>query len=215
MFAANNYGMLEANKLLSQMMRCVSLPTTTEADSLEILNRIWNGPGSDHLHLQAAKGFKEAGLSVDLYGKEDMEIAKEAADMWWERVPSTLGNYANMRAKLNAELEDLEETLGISRWPLISRRRFVDAWQKLRNQAPARAPLVAAPTYQPIASHETQLVRIRRRETPLTTRPHHARARATRARGRALNFAGSQAHTSQPWPLTLPFRPRPRPRSRY
>ena len=45
---------------------------------------------------------------------------------------------------------------------------------------------------QPIASHATQLVRIRRRETPLTTRPHHAPARATRARGRALTLACSQ-----------------------
>ena len=49
----------------------------------------------------------------------------------------------------------------------------------------------ALSAFQPIASHATQLVRIRRRETPLTTRPHHARARATRARGRALTFAGS------------------------
>ena len=29
--------------------------------------------------------------------------------MWWTPVPSGLGNFANMRQKLNAELEDLEE----------------------------------------------------------------------------------------------------------
>ena len=49
----------------------------------------------------------------------------------------------------------------------------------------------ALSAFQPIASRATQLVRIRRRETPLTTRPRHAPARATRARGRALTFAGS------------------------
>ena len=49
------YGMLEANKLLSQMMRGVSLPTTTEADSLEILHSIWN-TGGEHVHMQAAQG---------------------------------------------------------------------------------------------------------------------------------------------------------------
>ena len=67
-----NYGMLESNKLLNQLMGGVSLPTTTEADSLEILHTSWNI--SEHLHMQAAKGFKEAGLSVDLSGNEDYEI---------------------------------------------------------------------------------------------------------------------------------------------
>ena len=99
--------MLESNKLLNQLMGGVSLPTTTEADSLEILHTIWNT--SEHLHMQAAQGFKEAGLSVDLDGKEDFEIAKEAADFWWAPVPPSQGNYANMREKLNDELADIKQ----------------------------------------------------------------------------------------------------------
>ena len=101
------YGMVESNKLMHQMMSGVSLPTTTEADVLAILHTIWNT--DEQLHMQAAKGFKEAGLSVDLDGSEDYEIAKEAADMWWAPVPAMLGDYANMRDKLNDELEDIEE----------------------------------------------------------------------------------------------------------
>ena len=68
-----SYGMLESNKLLNQMMGGVSLPTTTEADSLEILHSIWN-TGGEHVHMQAAQGFKDPGLSVDLSGNEDYEI---------------------------------------------------------------------------------------------------------------------------------------------
>ena len=48
------YGMLEANKLLRQMQQGVSLPTTTEADSLFILSHIWNT--SEHVHMRAAQG---------------------------------------------------------------------------------------------------------------------------------------------------------------
>ena len=65
--------MLESNKLLNQLMGCVSLPTTTEADSLEILHSIWN-TGGEHVHMQAAQGFKEPGLSVDLSGNGDYEL---------------------------------------------------------------------------------------------------------------------------------------------
>ena len=59
--------MLEASKLTHQTQQGVSLPTTTEADSLEILHQIWNT--DEKLHIQAAKGFKQTGLSVDLDGK--------------------------------------------------------------------------------------------------------------------------------------------------
>ena len=47
------YGLLESNKLMNQMTQGVSLPTTTEADSLEILHRIWNT--GERLHIDSIK----------------------------------------------------------------------------------------------------------------------------------------------------------------
>ena len=102
-----NYGMLEADKLIHQMRCGVNLPTSTEEDSLAILNQIWNA--SDKLHMQAAEGFKQAGLSVDLYGSEDSEIAKEACDAWWAPVPPQYGNFNNMRDKINDELQNIRK----------------------------------------------------------------------------------------------------------
>ena len=72
-----SYGMMEANVLMHQMRKGAGLPATTDEDSLGILHSIWTRDTT--LHLQAAQGFKEAGLSVDLDGNEDFEIAKEAA----------------------------------------------------------------------------------------------------------------------------------------
>ena len=50
--------------------------------------------------MQAARGFKQAGLSVALNGSGDFEIAP---------VPPSLGNSGNMLDKLNAELLDSEQ----------------------------------------------------------------------------------------------------------
>ena len=51
-------------------------------------------------------GFKKVGHAVDLHGKEDMQICREAGVLWNE--PTTDG-YSNMRAKINAELQVLKE----------------------------------------------------------------------------------------------------------
>ena len=72
---------------MRQLRSGIPLPTTTERDSLQILHEIWNGPDNLELHKKAARGFKEAGLSVDLDGKEDDEITKEAAEFWKAPVP--------------------------------------------------------------------------------------------------------------------------------
>ena len=101
-----SYGMMEANELMKQMRTGIGLPTTTEEDSLGILHHIWTR--DTDLHLQAAQGFKEAGLSIDLNGSEDLEVAKEAREFWWAPLPAELGNYSNMREKINDELAEIE-----------------------------------------------------------------------------------------------------------
>ena len=59
------------------------------------------------LHIHASKGFKKTGHAVDLLSnKEDLEICREAGVLWNER---TTDGYANMRAKIDAELQDLKD----------------------------------------------------------------------------------------------------------
>ena len=58
------------------------------------------------LHIHASKGFKKVGQSIDLHGEEDLEVCREAGVLWNE--PTTDG-YPNMRAKIDAELQDLKE----------------------------------------------------------------------------------------------------------
>ena len=65
---------------------------------MSFLHHIWL---DEELHKTAAYGFKQAGLSVDLGGKEDDLIAKGARDVWYS--PTSEG-YPNMRAKLDVEL---------------------------------------------------------------------------------------------------------------
>ena len=66
------------------------------------------------------------------------ETTMNSLDSW---LAATIGNPAR-RAAVRAcvdslddfrcvELVDLEETIGLARWPVISRRRFVEAWKRL------------------------------------------------------------------------------------
>ena len=97
------YGMLEANTLLNKMhMASQVVPTTGPDDSLRMLHYIWR---DIEIHKGAANGFKECGLSVDLGGKEDFRIVKEAAHLWWS---TTSDGFTNMRANINDELSFLE-----------------------------------------------------------------------------------------------------------
>ena len=79
-----------------------------------------------------------------------MNTAPVTLDSW---LGATIGNPAR-RAAVRAcvdslddfravELVDLEETIGLARWPVISRRRFVEAWKRLCAE---RTPVVAAAT---------------------------------------------------------------------
>ena len=88
-----------------------------------------------------------------------MNTAPVTLDSW---LAATIGNPAR-RAAVRAcvdslddfravELVDLEETIGLARWPVISRRRFVEAWKRL---CADRAPVGAAATTSRDASTQT------------------------------------------------------------
>ena len=64
-----------------------------------MMARVWS---NYDLHEKAAAGFKRAGLSIDVHGLEDLLVCNEAAEMFWKE---TGGGFANMREKLNHELD--------------------------------------------------------------------------------------------------------------
>ena len=53
------------------------------------------------LHRGAAEGYKKVGESIDLYGKEDGLICREAGKFWNEEATD---KYPSMRPKFDAEL---------------------------------------------------------------------------------------------------------------
>ena len=88
-----------------------------------------------------------------------MSAPEITLDSW---LAATIGNPAR-RAAVRAcvdslddfravELVDLEETIGLARWPVISRRRFVEAWKRLCAE---RTPVVATATTSRDASTQT------------------------------------------------------------
>ena len=53
------------------------------------------------LHKRAAEGYKKVGQSIDLHGKEDARVCREAGTFWREE---TTDKFTSMRPKIDAEL---------------------------------------------------------------------------------------------------------------
>ena len=97
------YGAKEAQLLLELMRSGATVPSLTQEQCMLLMYEVLSDP---QLHMNAAKGYKKVGQSIELHGKEDQEICREAAKFWWE--PTTDARHPHMRAKLNAELAALE-----------------------------------------------------------------------------------------------------------
>ena len=69
------YALCESNLHIRKMRLNDPLPTTQPEECMDILSNIWS---DSHIHVTAAKGFLEAGLSNDLGGYQEDEITKEA-----------------------------------------------------------------------------------------------------------------------------------------
>ena len=63
-----------------------------------LLFEVLSDPG---LHKQASEGYKRVGQSIDLHGKEDELVVREAGTFWNE---VTTDNYPSMRPNIDAEL---------------------------------------------------------------------------------------------------------------
>ena len=113
--------------LLLDKMRCGQVvPALSHEECMKVMLGVLSDPA---LHIHASKGFKKVGHAVDLHGKEDMQICREAGELWNE--PTTDG-CPNMRAKINAELKILKEEFdaGDLSWSERNVRRLIDPYPK-------------------------------------------------------------------------------------
>ena len=72
-------------------------PKASHTECLEIM---WDVLSDLAIHNSAVAGFKKTGVTVDLHGKEDALICREAAQFWNE---PTSDGFANLRAKIDYE----------------------------------------------------------------------------------------------------------------
>ena len=96
------YGHKEAGLLLEKMRHGCCVPSLSQEECMDLMLEILS---DKELHERAAYGYKKVGQSVDLYGAEDNLIVREAGKFWNMETSEGL---ANMRAKVNAEMEEVE-----------------------------------------------------------------------------------------------------------
>ena len=91
------YGGLEARLLIDKMRDGEIVPKLRNEECMELMLQVLT---SKTLHKKAAEGFKKVGQNVDLHGKEDSLICREAGTFWSEQ---TTYGYINMRARIDVE----------------------------------------------------------------------------------------------------------------
>ena len=68
------------------------VPKLIHKECLTLMYEVLSDPD---LHRHASEGCKKLGQSVDLHGKEDVQVVREAGTYWNE--PTSDGAYVNMR----------------------------------------------------------------------------------------------------------------------
>ena len=118
------YGYKET-ALLMEKMRCgQTVPKLTHEECLDMMHSVIC---DKELHMKAARGYKKVGQSIDLHGKEDNLIVREAA-MYWN--DATSDGYKNVREKVNAEMEIVAEHFADKRivWDKDHVRKLINAY---------------------------------------------------------------------------------------
>jgi hypothetical protein len=92
------YGIKETRILIEKMRDGHVVPKCSQEECMTLMFEVLSDP---ELHLNASKGFKKTGETVDLFGAEDLLICREAGLFWNE---ATTDGYVNMRERINAEL---------------------------------------------------------------------------------------------------------------
>ncbi len=93
-----DYGNKEARLLLEKMRSGQVVPKLTHEECMQLMLEVLSDPA---LHMRASEGYKKVGQSIDLYGREDEMVCREAGTFWNEE---TTDKFPSMRPKIDAEL---------------------------------------------------------------------------------------------------------------
>ena len=85
------YGNKETAVLMEKMRHGQTVPKLAHKECMELMHSVLC---DKELHRKAAQGYKKVGQSIDLHGKEDNLIVREAATYWNEQ---TTDGYHTMR----------------------------------------------------------------------------------------------------------------------
>ena len=99
------FGDRESRLLLEKMRNGQVVPKLTPEEAMQLMFDELRNP--EH-HIRAAAGYKKTGQSIDLYGREDALICREAGIFWNEE---TTDKFPNMRPKIDAELAAVADEL--------------------------------------------------------------------------------------------------------
>jgi len=98
-----SYGNKESILLIDKMRSGQVVPKLKQEECMELMFEVLSDP---QLHRNASEGYKKVGQTIDLYGKEDVLVCREAGRFWNEE---TLDKFASMRPKMDAELAAVAE----------------------------------------------------------------------------------------------------------
>ena len=100
-----DYGNREARLLIDKMRDGEVVPSLSHEDCMVLMLETLTDP---ELHTRASEGYKKTGQTIDLYGKEDSLICREAGTFWNEE---TTDGQVTMRPRIDAELAAVAEEL--------------------------------------------------------------------------------------------------------
>ena len=115
------YGDKESRLLIEKMRSGAVVPSLSNEQCVRCMFEVLSDV---ELHKKAAEGFKKVGQSVDLHGKEDCLICREAGVYWNEE---TTDGYLTMRGRIDAELAAVAEEYESKRiaWCLRDVKRLI------------------------------------------------------------------------------------------
>ena len=99
------YGNKESRLLLEKMRNGQVVPKLKHEECMQLMLEVLSNP---HLHKQASEGYKKVGQSIDLHGKEDALVCREAGTFWNEE---TTDKFTSMRPKIDEELAAVADEL--------------------------------------------------------------------------------------------------------
>jgi hypothetical protein len=97
-FVRSEYGKKESRLLLEKMRSGQVVPKLKHEECMLLMLEVLSDPA---LHRRASEGYKKVGQSIDLYGREDELVCREAGTFWKEE---TTDKFPSMRPKIDAEL---------------------------------------------------------------------------------------------------------------